>query len=165
MEISLAAPGLDGRDIKVRAGGVLGRPRLFVDGKPARETRGSYRIDGSDGRSVEIRLVRRGDDPFPEIHLDGTKLPDVVEPFSWYHDLWVWIPFPVLCWFGAGAAFLGALAVTVNATLFRWARTTRSAYGWTALSSFLFVATGILLTREASELFAARMTWVVLFGN
>lgn len=164
MEIALELPGFHGRDVKVRAGGILGRPQLLIDGRPLRGAGGRFRIHGPDGRAVEIRLLRRGDDPFPDVLLDGEKLPDLVPPFAWYHDLWVWLPFPLLCWFGLAGAFLGAVAVTVNATLFRWARSTRTAYLVTACSTAAVTLAGFVLTREPGELVAAWMTWIVVFG-
>lgn len=164
MEVSFEAPGLQGRDLSVRAGGILGRPLLLVDGAPAKESGGRYQLRAADGHTVEIRLVRRGDDPFPEVLLDGAKLPDLVPPFSWHHELWLWLPFPLLCWLGATGAFVGAVAVTVNATIFRWSRSMLRAYFATSVSSTLFVLAGIVVTRESSELLAAWMTWIVLFG-
>jgi hypothetical protein len=164
MEVSFEAPSLPGRDLKVRAGGILGRPRLLVDGALARQRGGCYRLAAADGRTVEIRLVRRGDDPFPEVLLDGAKLPDLVPPFQWHHEIWLWLPFPLLCWLGATGVFMGAIAVTVNATLFRWSRSVVSAYVATAVSSLMFVVIGIVVTRGPNELIAAWMTWIVLYG-
>jgi hypothetical protein len=164
MEFVLDAPELSGRTVTVRAGGVLGLPRLLVDGVPATATAGRYRIETANGGSVEIRLVRRGDDPFPDIFINGSKIADPLPPFSWHHEMWIWLPFPLLCWFGIRGAFLGAIAVTVNATLFRRARSPWAAYAATASCTTLVTLAGYLLMRDPTELVALWMTWIVLHG-
>jgi hypothetical protein len=164
MRFTVQEPRFAGRNLEVCAGGVLEPPRLVVDGVPAQPVRGRYYVTDHAGCEVEIRLLRRGDDPIPDVLIDGAKLPDLLPPFQWYHDLWLWLPFPLLCWLGARGAFVGALAVTANATLFRRAKSVETAYALSALSTLTAVALGYLVTREAHQWVAAWMTWIVVFG-
>jgi len=163
MRFTVEEPRLAGRKLEIRAGGVLERPRLVVDGIPARAVNGRYYLKDYAGCQVEIQLVRRGDDPVPDVIVDGAKLPDLLPPFQWYHDLWLWLPFPLLAWLGAKGAFVGALAVTANATVFRRAKSVEAAYAMSALCTIAAVGLGYLVTREAYQWIAAWMTWIVVF--
>ena len=164
MRFTVEEPRFSGRKLEVRAGGVLEPPRLVVDGTLARAVKGRYYVKDLAGCEVEIRLVRRGDDPVPDVIVDGIKLPDLVPPFQWYHDLWLWLPFPLLALLGAKGAFVGALAVTANATVFRRAKSAEAAYVTSALCTLAAVGLGYLVTREMHQWIAAWMTWIVLLG-
>jgi len=164
MRFTVQEPRFAGRKVEVRAGGILEPPRLVVDGRAAQPVKGRYYVTDHAGCEVEIRLLRRGDDPVPDVIVDGAKLPDLLPPFQWYHDLWLWLPFPLLAWLGAKGAFVGALAVTANATLFRRARSAEAAYALSALCTVAAVFLGYLVTRSAEQWTAAWMTWIVVFG-
>jgi hypothetical protein len=165
MEILLDEARFGGRRLTVRAGGVLGRPQLIVDGAPATPRRGRYYVTGADGRDVEIRLVRYGDDPVPTVLVDGDRLPDLVPPLRWFEEAWLWLPFPFLCWLGLKGAFIGALAVTFNATAFRYARTPLGAYVSTGLSTLVAVALGYAAVHATTAgWYAAFMLYHVVVG-
>jgi hypothetical protein len=165
MEIVLEEPRFGGRRLSVRAAGVLGRPQLLVDGVVAPESRGRYLIPDADGREVEVRLHRHGDDPVPLVFIDGSRQPELVPPLRWYEEAWLWLPFPLLCWLGLRGAFIGALAVTVNATAFRYARTPLGAYASTGLSTLTAVALGYAAVHATTAgWYAAFMFWHVVVG-
>ncbi len=165
MEIVLDEPRFAGRRLSVRAGGVLGRPQLLVDGVPVRPCRGRYVVEYPDGRALEVRLVRHGDDPVPAVLIDGNRLPDLVPPLRWFEEAWLWLPFPFLCWLGMKGAFIGALAVTVNATAFRHARTPLGAYLATGLTTVTAVALGYVAVQATTVgWYAAFMLWHVVVG-
>ena len=165
MEIVLHEPRFAGRRLSVKAGGVLGRPRLLVDGVPIRPSRGRYVVACADGRELEVRLVRYGDDPVPAVIVNGDPLPHLVPPLEWYEEAWLWLPFPFLCWLGLKGAFIGALAVTVNATAFRYARTPVGAYLATGLTTLGAVALGYAAVHATtSGWYAAFMLWHVVVG-
>ena len=166
MEIVIQEPRFAGRRLVVRPGGVLGRPRLFVDGVAATVRRGRYFVPDAYGREVEVRLLRHGDDPVPAVYLDGEAIPHLVPPLSWHEEAWLWLPFPVLCWVGGvEGAFIGALAVTVNATAFRHARTPLGAYLTTCLSTVTAVALGYAAVNATIVgWYAAFMLWHVVVG-
>jgi len=74
MRFTVQEPRFAGRKLEVRAGGVLEPPRLVVDDVPARPVNGRYYVTDHAGCEVEIRLLRRGDDPVPDVLVDGSKL-------------------------------------------------------------------------------------------
>lgn len=165
MEIVLQELRFAGRRLVVRAGGVLVRPQLLVDGVPARLHRGRYLIEDADGRKIEVRLLRHGDDPVPAVLVDGSPLPHLLPPLRWHEEAWLWLPFPLLCWFGMKGAFIGALAVTLNATVFRYARTPITAYLTTGVSTAVAVALGYAAVHATTVgWYTAFMLWHVVVG-
>lgn len=165
MEIVLEEPRFPGRRLVVRAGGVLGRPQLLVDGVPAQPQRGRYLIEDADGNEVEVRLLRHGDDPVPAVLIDGSPLRHLLPPLRWYEEAWLWLPFPLLCWLGMKGAFIGALAVTFNATAFRYARTPIGAYLSTGVSTLIAVALGYAAVHATTVgWYTAFMLWHVVVG-
>jgi hypothetical protein len=165
MEIVLQEPRFGGRRLSVRAAGMLGRPQLLIDGVPLRQSRGRYLVPDADGREVEVRLLRHSDDPVPIVFIDGTPLPELVPPLRWYEEAWLWLPFPLLCWLGLKGAFIGALAVTFNATAFRYARTRFGAYASTGFATLVAVALGYAAVHATTAgWYAAFMLWHVVIG-
>jgi len=165
MEIVLEEPRFAGRRLVVRPGGVLGPPGLLVDGIAARARRGCYLVEDAEGREVEVRLRRHGDDPVPAVYVDGQALPHLLPPLCWYQEAWLWLPFPLLCWLGLKGAFVGALAVTVNATAFRYARTPVGAYVATGFATLVAVVLGYAAVHATVVgWYTAFMLWHVAVG-
>jgi hypothetical protein len=100
---------------------VLGGARLLINGQPAPRgaKHGEMLLRRSDG-AVEIarwRAVLKGWDT-PQLVIGGKAL-TIVAPLRWYE--WLWSALPMLLVFSGGifGGMAGAIAVSLNAYIFR----------------------------------------------
>lgn len=112
--------GFEGQNIEVKVGFWSG-PKLFINGEPAPkgDKRNEMRLQRNDLRQVTATWKPQlmGFD-VPQLLVDG-KVVSLVEPLKCYH--WVWGGLPVCLVFAGGllGAFIGLVAFSINAKVFR----------------------------------------------
>lgn len=120
MKYTANLEGFEGQNIEVITGFWSG-PKLFINGEPAPkgDRRNEMRLQRNDLRQVTAtwKPVLMGFD-VPQLLVDG-KVTSLVEPLKWVQ--WVWGGLPVLLVFAGGllGAFIGLIAFSINAKIFR----------------------------------------------
>lgn len=139
MEYVVSVPDFDGHLPVLVTGRWLSSARLFQDGQPAPRTPKGRQVvlHRASGQEVIARIRPRGWlalDPVPDIEIDGSRI-EVVAPLTWRQWLWSALPICLLFLGGALGAFVGAIALTINARLFRQTPDPLRAYVFTGLVS------------------------------
>jgi len=145
MKFPVQIPGFEGQNIKVQSGGLFSGTKLFVNGKQAGKgpKRGEMMLTDSYGSKV-IATWRNNFLDVPNLFIEG-KLIRVVEPLKWYE--WIWNGLPVVLVFVGGAlgGVLGALAVSINISVFRSQQDGILKYSITGVVSFIAVVLYLVL--------------------
>ena len=120
MIYQVSVPGCEGRNIELRTG-YFSSPKLLVDGQPAPKGphRGELLLRRSDGTDVVVSWKRMflGLD-VPQLLVGGQAV-KVVEPLAWYEMVWCGLPVVLVFAGGALGGLIGAVAVSINAKIFR----------------------------------------------
>jgi hypothetical protein len=120
MGYTLNIEGFEGQNMEVNIGFWSG-PKLVINGETALKgsKRGEMALQRNDGRQVTATWKPQfmGLD-VPQLVVDG-KAVNLVEPLKWYQ--WAWGGWPIFLIFAGGllGGFSGAVALTLNAKIFR----------------------------------------------
>jgi len=140
--------GFEGQNNEVNIGFWSG-PKLFINGEPAPkgDKRNEMRLQRNDLRQVTATWKPQlmGFD-VPQLMVDG-KVVNLVEPLKWYQ--WAWGGLPVLLIISGGflGAFVGLIAFSINARVFRSGLNdvlkyvVSGLYSFAAVIAYLFMAT------------------------
>jgi hypothetical protein len=119
MNYSVNLEGFEGQKIEVQPAGFFGSPKLLVNGVEARKgpKRGTMILRRNDGREVVAAWSNSFLD-VPKLVVDNKTI-HVVKPLAWYE--WIWNGWPIVLLFVGGAlgGGLGALALSINLSVFR----------------------------------------------
>ena len=131
----------------------------MIDGRPAAKgkKRGEYILPGEDGRQKIVKFKNKFLDPVPELMIDNMEI-KLTEPLKWYQ--WLWAGLPVLLIFTGGfiGAFIGFIATSISARIFRSAEGKITQYLVVALVSISAVVVYFIVAAFLISLFANSRT-------
>ena len=137
MKYPVEIPGFEGQTVEVESGGLFSGAKLFINGRqvPKGPKRREMLLTDSYGSKV-IATWRNNFLDVPNLFIEG-KLIRVVAPLKWYEWIWNGLPVALIFIGGALGGLLGALAVSINMSIFRSQQDGILKYSITGVVSFI----------------------------
>jgi len=145
MEFPFTLEGFKTRSLSIRIEGAFSTPVLVVDKVEQDVKVTGGRVTDDRGRPRKLTLKSNLFDAIPKVQVDDAKATAIVPNLTWYEYAWLGLPFVLVVSGGALGGALGAVALMVNARIFRTRTGAAGKYGFTAAVSLAAVMTFLIL--------------------
>lgn len=139
-------PGMEGRQVAVETTGMAAKPKLLLDGlpAPAAPQRNRYLLRRNDGSEAVAYFRSAFPDTVPVLMV-GDQTIRLLPPLQWYELTWASFPLLLIFVGGAIGGVLGAVAASINVSLFRSQQNPALRYGLTGLVSLVAIVLWVVV--------------------